>query len=61
MTYECKYLVQGRCIRRDQSCDPGDKGCILLNRYAFPLREKKSSKSPKSAPGCAVKESRGDE
>jgi len=46
MTWECRYLFRGECVLRKEACDPGDKGCVLRGRYAFPLDETKLKPKP---------------
>ena len=40
MSWECKYLNETFCNKRQQECDPGAKGCVLQGRFVFPLKEK---------------------
>ncbi len=40
MSWECKYLNETFCNKRNQECDPGAKGCVLQGKYSFPLKEK---------------------
>lgn len=39
MSWECKYLRETFCDKRKKECCPGDAGCVLYGKYAFPLRE----------------------
>ena len=47
MSWECKYLNETFCNKRNQECDPGAKGCVLQGRFNFPLKEKEKPKKSK--------------
>ncbi len=45
MSWECKYLVNGNCLKVNTECDPGMKGCVLRGVYEFPYRDDSQSKT----------------
>lgn len=47
MSWECKYLRETFCARRNQECNPGATGCVLQGRFIFPLRENATEKKAK--------------
>lgn len=45
MSWECRYLMENHCTKRDKPCDPGAPGCVLRGKFSFPLKEEKGEKS----------------
>ena len=39
MSWECKYLSNTHCERRNQECNPGAPGCVLEGKFCFPFKE----------------------
>ncbi len=48
MSWECRYLDETHCNKRNKECNPGDRGCVLEGRFFFPFDETKN-KSKHSA------------
>lgn len=46
MSWECKYLRETFCDRRQKPCNPGDAGCVLYGKFNFPLQEGAPQKTP---------------
>lgn len=47
MSYECRYLDETFCNKRQKECDPGSPGCVLQGRFVFGIKEKQPSKKEK--------------
>ena len=45
MSWECKYLRETFCTKRNQECNPGAAGCVLQGRFIFPLKEDNTAKT----------------
>lgn len=45
MSWECRYLMNDHCERRDKPCDPGAPGCVLQGKYHFPFDDNKNARS----------------
>lgn len=37
----CPHDENGKCLKRDKTCDPGSEGCVLEGRVASPPAAKK--------------------
>ncbi|NLB63076.1 MAG: hypothetical protein GX801_03085 [Fibrobacter sp.] len=48
MAWQCKYLVDDSCKLRNTKCIPGDKGCILRQKYSFPFMDEKPNTPAKT-------------
>ncbi|MBP5247294.1 MAG: hypothetical protein J6Z31_05480 [Fibrobacter sp.] len=42
MSWECHYLDETHCNKRNKECNPGDRGCVLEGRFFFPFDEEKN-------------------
>jgi hypothetical protein len=45
MSWECRYLMENHCEKRNKPCDPGAPGCVLQGKFKFPLKEERTKKS----------------
>lgn len=46
MSWECRFLSETHCNRRNKECDPGAPGCILEGKFFFPFDASKNKPSP---------------
>lgn len=44
MSWECRFLRETRCEKRNRDCDPGARGCVLEGRFCFPFKEESKPK-----------------
>ena len=42
MSWECRYLNETHCNKRNKECTPGDRGCVLEGRFFFPFDDAKN-------------------
>jgi len=50
MSWECQYLMENRCTKRNTTCDPGAPGCVLQGKFSFPLKEKAKGSTSSACP-----------
>lgn len=45
MSWDCKYKVGKLCNRRENTCVPGGKGCVLRGKFYFPFKDEDETES----------------
>ncbi|MCR5029829.1 MAG: hypothetical protein K6A31_11330 [Fibrobacter sp.] len=53
MSWECRYLNETHCNKRNKECHPGDRGCVLEGRFFFPFDD--ANNKPKRSVKAAKK------
>ncbi len=54
MSFDCPYLIDGKCIRRNDDCVPGGKACVLKGRYDVIGERKEKEQEEKNNKGKKI-------